>query len=159
MRERILEPLFERLKSLDELQNALAELPDRFIEIIGSLVCKRLSLFDSLNPWIFHNTLQHRDAGQDTVRVMPYSRTLVILICLIAACMSASAQSDADQVSLFSEVSFYDGPETANPASTEPYGSKDTQFYMLGTTLSPYFTGNFDLSIHGQYTYFLIDYF
>lgn len=157
MRERILEPLLQRLKSLDELQDALAELPDRVIEIIGPLVSKRLSLFDSLNPWVFHNALQHRDAGQDTVRVMPYSRTLVILICLIAASMPASAQNDADQVSLFSDVSFHDGPETANPASTEPYGSKDTQFYMLGTTLAPDFTGNFDVSIHGQYTYFLVD--
>lgn len=157
MRQRILEPLLERLESLDELQDTLAEFPDGIIEIIGPLVRKRLGLFDALNPWIFHDALQHRDAEQDTVRDMPYSRSLMILLCLIAAGVPAAAQGDAERVSLFSDVSFDDEPETVKPASTEPYGAKDTQFYMLGTTLAPDFTGNFDASIHGQYTYFLID--
>ncbi|RNC82204.1 MAG: acyloxyacyl hydrolase [Phycisphaera sp.] len=88
---------------------------------------------------------------------MPYSRTLLISLCLLAASMPAAAQGDAERVSLFSEISFDNEPETAKQASAEPYGSKDTRFYMLGTTLAPDFTGNVDASIHGQYTYFLID--
>ncbi|GAB5496176.1 MAG: hypothetical protein Phyf2KO_12560 [Phycisphaerales bacterium] len=139
------------------MQDSLAEFSDRFIEIIGPLVRKRLGLFDALNPWIFHHALQHRDAEQDTVRVMPYSRSLFTLLCLFAVGMPAWAQDDAERVSLMSEVTFDSEPQTTKPAPMEPYGSKDTQFYMLGTTLAPDFTGNFDASIHGQYTYFVID--
>lgn len=88
---------------------------------------------------------------------MRHSRFFQALAFSLVVAAPVAAQSETVRVSLLQDVSFTDEPEARQAEPAKPYGSKDTRFYMLGTTLAPDFAGNFDMSIHGQYTYFIID--
>ncbi len=87
----------------------------------------------------------------------------VILLWLTASPL-AHAQ-DSHGVSLFQMVSF-EQPDTETSeavdletlaSSARAFGTKDTEHWMVGTTVAPDFFGHTDVNIHGQYTYFLID--
>jgi hypothetical protein len=91
--------------------------------------------------------------------------TIAIVFLLgLMTCPNTYAQ-ETERVSLFQTVSF-DQPQ---PERTEPddlgslarpaarFGAIDTQHWMLGSMFGPDLNGHKDISLHGQYTYFLID--
>lgn len=89
--------------------------------------------------------------------------TTAALVCLIAFyAMPAGAQT-AERLSLFAPVATLvpaqpePGDELGAGAVALPFGSRDTQHLMFGTMAGPNFSGEFDASVHAQYTYFVVD--
>ena len=89
--------------------------------------------------------------------------TLAIVTLLGMLTCSEALAGDPERVSLFQTVSF-DQPESTESESIDllaapavRFGAKDSEHWMLGTTVAPDFFGHTDVSLHGQYTYFIID--
>jgi len=88
---------------------------------------------------------------------MRYTRLLATLFACLTA--STSAQS-ADPTSLLSPAEPVFVFEEASNQEIElalPFGSQDTQHLTFGSMVAPDFKGHVDVSIHGQYTYFVVD--
>ncbi len=90
---------------------------------------------------------------------MRYTITVFVLT-LLAGSLARAQQADptsllspAEPLFTFDESLFQD----TGSSSALPFGSQDTQHLMFGSMVGPDFRGNVDVSVHGQYTYFVID--
>lgn len=153
----VFQALLEILEASVEFEEALAELSDRFVEIVRPTVGEGLGFFDVPHAGFVHRGLLRPGRERGTVRVMSTRWFAVLLMSLFWPVAGACAEEPDRPLSILGELT---QPEDISPDDFEvsrPFGTKDTQHIMVGTLLAPDFVGNLDNNIHGQWTYFLID--